>query len=162
MRERSYSGSCACGTVKFTFVGPVTCTYHCHCSRCRRLHSAAFVTWTHLPHRRFRLLSSRSGLKFYAASGREHRAFCRRCGSHLFAEAIEARKRRDVYVSVATVTEPHDLRPERHIYADGRVCWVTADEDLPAFGGPRGNGLLTAGEQVSAHNSHDETEPCCA
>ena len=45
-------------------------------------------------------------------------------------KAIEPQKRRDVYVSVATVTEPHDLRPERHIYVEGRVRWVALDKGL--------------------------------
>jgi hypothetical protein len=137
-KTRTYSGGCACGAVRYTFTGPATSTYHCHCSRCRRLHGAAFVTWTHAQHERFRLLSSRRGLKFYPSSKVEHRAFCRTCGSHVFAEAIEPSKRKDVYVALATVTEPHDLKPERHIYAESRAGWAVLDGRLPAYGGADG------------------------
>ena len=35
-------GSCQCGGVKFEITGPLTGVAHCHCSQCRKAHSAAF------------------------------------------------------------------------------------------------------------------------
>jgi hypothetical protein len=35
-------GSCLCGGVKFEIVGPLMRVLNCHCSKCRKQHSAAF------------------------------------------------------------------------------------------------------------------------
>src|SRR5262245_2954471 len=110
-----YKGNCLCEAVRYEFRGPVEETYHCYCGTCRRLHGAAYVTLTVLPHRQFRLLAGRGNLRFCASSKREHRAFCGTCGSHVFAESIRPKERRDIYVPVATINEPHDLRPRRNI-----------------------------------------------
>ena len=39
------SGSCFCGAVQYTFALPSLFAGHCHCSMCRRIHGAAYVTW---------------------------------------------------------------------------------------------------------------------
>jgi len=135
---RLYKGGCLCRAVRYQFRGPVEETYHCYCRTCCGLHAAGHVTWTVLPHRQFRLLSGRKGLSFRASSRREHRAFCRTCGSHVFAESIEPGDRQDVYVALATVSGPHDLRPRRNIFADRRAGWVTVDASLPSYGGRDG------------------------
>lgn len=135
MSDRLYVGGCGCGAVSFEFAGPADGVYHCHCTRCRGLHSAGYVTWAALPHRRFRLLSPADGLRFYASSEREHRAFCRVCGSHVFAEAIEPAARADIYVPLAAVHEPHDLEPTHHIHADSHARWIPRDESLPVYRG---------------------------
>ena len=37
-------GSCLCGDVAWQVDGPVELMSHCHCSRCRKSHGAAFAT----------------------------------------------------------------------------------------------------------------------
>jgi hypothetical protein len=37
-------GSCFCGANQFAITEPAVDTHHCHCSICRRLQGAAFVT----------------------------------------------------------------------------------------------------------------------
>ena len=162
MGGHSYTGSCRCGTARYEFTGPVEETYHCYCGTCRRLHSAAYVTWTVLPHRRFQLLSGRRSVSFCSSSEREQRAFCRKCGSHVFAEATEANEREDVYVAVATVAEPHDLQPQRNIFADRRPSWVALDDSLPSYGGADGLQPLSADTCTGRCARTGAGDSCCA
>ena len=162
MDGHSYTGSCKCGAVRYEFMGPVEETYHCYCGTCRRLHSAAYVTWTVLPHRRFHLVSGRRSVTFCASSEREHRAFCRKCGSHVFAEAIEPNERQDIYVPVATVVEPHDLQPKRNIFADRRPGWVALDDALPSYGGADGVQPLSGEASTDTCGRTRTDESCCA
>jgi hypothetical protein len=40
------SGGCACGAVTWDLYGALSLVEHCHCSVCRRLSGAPFMTWT--------------------------------------------------------------------------------------------------------------------
>ena len=42
-------GSCFCGANQFAITEPAVDTHHCHCSICRRLQGAAFVTLSIFP-----------------------------------------------------------------------------------------------------------------
>ena len=38
-------GSCFCGAIEYEITLPTLFAGHCHCSMCRRIHAAAYVTW---------------------------------------------------------------------------------------------------------------------
>ncbi len=38
-------GGCQCGTLRYAADGEVSDLSHCHCSMCRKLHGAAYVTF---------------------------------------------------------------------------------------------------------------------
>ena len=39
------TGSCLCGAVRYRIRAPLQEIHHCHCSRCRKAHGAAFATY---------------------------------------------------------------------------------------------------------------------
>jgi hypothetical protein len=103
---------------------------------CRRNHGAGFVTWFAVPPARLVLESGADDLVRYASSAHGSRSFCRRCGSSLFCESTDFPDRVDI--ALGAMRDPIDRGPQRHIYFDSRVSWITVGDDLPRLGGKTG------------------------
>jgi hypothetical protein len=61
-------GKCLCGAVQFEIELPTLFCAHCHCSMCRRMHGAGFVTWFAVPYSRFRMVAGNDNLMGYRSS----------------------------------------------------------------------------------------------
>ena len=82
MTERTLTGSCQCGGVRFEAVASLDSPIACNCSRCRRLGSVLVFT----PRSKFTLLSGEGNLVEYLFDKHaiSHR-FCATCGIQCFA-----------------------------------------------------------------------------
>jgi len=49
MQDVIYTGSCLCGSIKYTTNSEIMAVSHCHCSMCRKAHGAAFATYGSAP-----------------------------------------------------------------------------------------------------------------
>ncbi len=134
--ERSVSGSCLCGAVRFAIEPPTLFCGHCHCSLCRRNHGAGYVTWIGVPRAQLTVEAGQSELTRYPSSDHGARSFCRRCGSSLFCEST--RHPDQVDVVLANLDGPIDRPPQVHIYYDDRADWVVVGDELPRLGGLTG------------------------
>ena len=134
--DASVSGSCLCGTVRFTVSLPTLFCGHCHCSMCRRSHGAAFVTWLAVSHSQFRLAAGQTELTRYPSSDHGVRTFCGRCGSSLFCESSKHPDQIDIVL--ASMDGPIDRPPQVHVYFDDRASWTVAEDGLPRLGGSTG------------------------
>ena len=114
-------GGCYCGAVRFEVVPPTLFCAHCHCTMCRRLHGAAFVTWFGVPYERFRLVAGDADLVRYRSSEHGTRSFCRHCGSTLFCESTNHPDWIDIVL--ANVDAPADWLPDLHVFVDDGVAW---------------------------------------
>ncbi len=136
MPEKSVSGSCFCGAIRFSVRPPTMFCGHCHCSMCRRSHGAGYVTWLAVARDQFRIDSGESELARFRSSEHGVRSFCKRCGSSLFCETSHQPDVVDVVL--ANMQGPIDRRPECHVYFDNRIDWVAVDDGLPRLGGATG------------------------
>jgi hypothetical protein len=126
-------GSCACGAVRFEIQLPTLICVHCHCSLCRTIHSAAFVTWVGVSKTQLRLLTGETALTHYRSSNHGTRAFCSKCGTSLFCEV--ATHPHIVDITLASLRGAIDRGPEAHIYFETHVEWVEVLDQLPRFSG---------------------------
>lgn len=134
--SESMTGSCLCGSVRFSARAPSLFCGHCHCSMCRRNHGAGFVSWLIVARERFALDAGEIELVHHRSSDHGTRSFCGRCGSTLF---FESTKRPDqVDLVLANLDDPSDLAPQFHIHWDDRVDWIHVDDGLPRLGGATG------------------------
>ncbi len=78
-------GSCECGEVIFSVNGPLSPTFACHCTQCRKT-SGHYWAATEVPSTHLKLIKD-DGLKWYRSSDQARRGFCVGCGSSLFWEA---------------------------------------------------------------------------
>jgi hypothetical protein len=132
----SPSGSCFCGRVRFEASMPSLFCAHCHCSMCRRIHGAGFVTWFSIPKPQLRITAGEADLVRFQSSDHGTRSFCGSCGSSLFFESTLDPERIDI--PLANMDGPIDREPQLHSYFDCRAEWVSVGDSLPRLGGESG------------------------
>ena len=133
MNATSARGGCLCGAVGFTVVWPSKWVAHCHCSRCRRAHGAAFVTWVGMDAAAVQIDGASGWLRWFVAETGARRGFCGRCGSPMFFES--ERWRGELHIARALFVDPVDRAPQAHAYDETRVDWVHLGDDLPRVPG---------------------------
>ncbi|HEY2187100.1 MAG TPA: GFA family protein [Caldimonas sp.] len=123
------TGSCLCEAVFFEARLPSRWVAHCHCSRCRRAHGAAFVTWVGLDADGVALRDPGARLSWYRAAGGGERGFCSVCGSTLFFRSPNWPG--ELHAVLANFDGPVDRAPQAHAYWDTHVDWVAIADELP-------------------------------
>lgn len=131
MAERSLSGSCLCGAVRYTVTGEAQRFFHCHCSRCRKAtgtgHSSNLfvqgkLTWNSGEDqvRSFKLPQAK----------RFTNTFCATCGARLprFIEQAGT-----VFIPAGSLDEEPEIGPQARIFLGSRVGWSCEGEKLPGF-----------------------------
>jgi hypothetical protein len=127
-REAPLVGRCACGAVSMRLTPPTLFASYCHCASCRKAHAAPFVAWTAVPNERFALVQGEEAVSVHRSSPGVGRAFCGRCGTHVWYRAEDAPDR--VYVPVA-VLDRIDRPIEEHVSYEERAPWVVGLERVP-------------------------------
>ena len=120
------SGSCLCGSVRFSLTETPTGATACHCTQCRKQSGHHFasanvaksaVTITGAEH-----------LTWYASSDKVRRGFCSMCGSWLFWEPVH----RDwTSVALGAIDGPTGLTLERHIFVASKGDYYAIADGLP-------------------------------
>ena len=128
-KRATAAGACLCRAVAFVAALPSRWVAHCHCSRCRRAHGAAFVTFVGFDADSVELRDPAARLSWYRAEGGGERGFCSACGSTLFFRA--PRWPGELHVVLANFDDPVDKAPQAHAYWDTHVDWVRIDDELP-------------------------------
>ena len=128
------TGHCECGAVRYSARGPITDFSHCHCSMCRRLHGAPYVSFAGVALSQIEWLSGKDCLGEYASSAKNDRFFCQICGSRIAVASEEDPG--VIYLALGAVDGSPDLPAGYHQYVDSRAPWLEIYDDLPQFSGP--------------------------
>ena len=100
----------------------------CHCIDCRRSSGAPFVTWGSV---RPQALRVARGEVREVAHAERLRSFAACCGTHLFFR--ESTTAEWIDVTIASLDDPSGFAPEKAIWIEDKLPWVTLDSGLPAF-----------------------------
>ncbi len=131
--NESVNGGCLCGAVRFEATLPSLWCAHCHCSMCRRMHGAGYVTWAGFKSDHFTVIRGIEHLKWYGSSSGARRGFCDTCGSSMLFES--ERWPNETHVALGCMDGPIDRQPEANSFFDAHVDWMPIDDALKAFGG---------------------------
>jgi hypothetical protein len=125
-------GSCLCGAVAFIVEGqPLRCRY-CHCSRCRKAHSAAHAT---------NLVTAADGVRFTRGedrlasykvpdSDRFVQVFCTTCGS----KVPRINRERDyAVIPMGALDDDPGIRAQCHIFVPFKAPWFEIADGLPQY-----------------------------
>ena len=124
-------GRCECGKVRYQVDGKLMDFSHCHCSICRRLHGAAFVTWGGVKRAEFSYTAGESEVKKYAFSENSDSVFCSHCGSRLLVDSkTEANM---LYIAMGTVDGEVTCPKGVHEYVGSKASWYEIADDLPQY-----------------------------
>jgi hypothetical protein len=132
MADFKLSGGCHCGGIRYTVTAPAIETHHCHCSVCRRVNGALFVTWSLYPKSNFTYDKAGSNLGTYNTSPTLHRHFCKTCGCPITFD-VDGQD----FVAVASGTldggayPGHPPETLRHAFATSKVPWYEIGDKLP-------------------------------
>ena len=122
-------GACQCGKVQYAADSAVSDLSHCHCSMCRRLHGAAYVTFAAVERDKFRWSAGETVVKTYPSSDAIDRYFCGACGSQLMADY---KPEPDVvYLTMGTVDGNPDCPPGYHQFVGSGAPWHEITDGLP-------------------------------
>ena len=80
---KAVSGGCLCGANRFEILTGLSEMQHCHCSQCRRLGGAPFVTWSPIKEEEFRWTTASQALVKVRTSSEACRLACSACATTL-------------------------------------------------------------------------------
>lgn len=122
MRAKKYTGSCLCGTTRFSFVGKLDDLYFCHCSQCRKNYGL-YGAFAGVPRSTFKMTKA-DALRAYQSSKSTTRTFCGACGSPI---AWNRKGYERIHVLMGALNGNIRTSGATHIHADNkggyyRIC----------------------------------------
>ena len=112
-------GGCFCGSIRYRFPMNDFPSSNCHCSMCRRISGAPFVSWMAIPVSEFEYL--RGEPKEIVSSAHGSRYFCQDCGTPVVCLLEEYPNQ--VYITISSLDKPEDFEPKGDMYtADKLPC----------------------------------------
>ncbi len=113
-------GGCFCKRIRYSVdAGSYLCA-NCHCTMCRRVHAAPYVTWLVVPVERFRY-TGELPVEF-ASSNNGTRYFCATCGTQV--ACVNTGHPEVIDVTVGSLDIPAAFAPTLDVYSDTRLAWV--------------------------------------
>ena len=124
------TGSCLCGSVKYSISTEITHAENCHCSMCRKAHGAAFSTNALVPTAALSIVGAEN-LSSYRSSASREKLFCSKCGSQLFIKRLNAPE--GTVVTLGTLNEDPLLKPRRNVFVGSKAPWHELESKLPSY-----------------------------
>ncbi len=125
------TGSCGCGAVRYEVTTPFVEMHHCHCSKCRKSHGAAFATYASTQAAGVHVVQGAEALRDFRSSPAVTRRFCATCGANVFFTATPFPD--FVWIAAGTLDGEPGIRPGANAFVASRAEWYTVSDDLPRF-----------------------------
>ncbi len=125
-------GGCQCGDVVFEYTGTPKMMMNCHCSRCRKVKSAAHATNAFVPVGQFQWLQGQERIANYDLPEAERfgNAFCKKCGSSLPRESGGSGM---MNIPVGSLDCAPGVEARGHIFIGSSAPWFDVSDDLPQW-----------------------------
>ena len=127
--ETTMEGGCLCTDIRYSVSGTPFDADYCHCRMCQKAAGAMAVSWMDFKLEQVTWLSGKP--TEYESSETVRRGFCMRCGSTLSFR--DSRYPGYYTLSIASLDNPNQVRPNYHIYTDSQVEWLRIDDDCERY-----------------------------
>jgi hypothetical protein len=124
-------GSCECRRIRYQVDGELLYYGHCHCSKCRKLHGAAFASWGGVLRTAFTCLSGESEIRKYAFSDQSDSLFCNHCGSRILVDSNTEPEM--LYIAMGTVDGEVTCPEGVHEWVGSKAPWYEISDNLPEY-----------------------------
>jgi hypothetical protein len=134
MADKTLTGGCLCGAVRYEIKAEPMMAGHCHCIDCRKASGAPHGTFAAYPADAVKITGKMKTFKTKADSGMmSSRSFCPECGSWVSGnpESVPG----VVAITLATFDDPEAVTPGMRFFDKRRISWDTVDPSLPSFPG---------------------------
>ncbi len=125
--NKSASGGCLCGAVRYEAASAPFRAGYCHCRHCQRALGNLFGPSVSFKHEDFQF--TKGALKWWKGPLAD-RGFCQECGSPI---AFQYRGAGHITIWVGSLDHPEDFEPEAHWGIESRLSWVDIHADLPGY-----------------------------
>ena len=129
--ETLFSGRCLCGRVRFEIQGAIGPFAYCHCESCRRASGTAFAANAPVREADLSWVLGREAIAEYESSAGKFRAFCRGCGSPIYARHVS--EPGWVSVRLGLIEEPFPRTATAHFNVSERAAWYSVSDELPQY-----------------------------
>jgi hypothetical protein len=115
-------GGCFCKRIRYSIDDGSYLSVNCHCTMCRHVQAAPYVTWLVVPHDKFRYSTAPPAR--LESSGDGTRYYCAACGTHV--ACVNSTHPEIVDVTVGSLDIPEPFEPTYDAFADTRLSWTPA------------------------------------
>ena len=122
-------GGCFCGSVRYSFEHDEYPSSNCHCSMCRSISGAAFVSWIAVPKDRFKYTKGKP--KKLESSSHGSRYFCEECGTSIGTKS--PKRPGSMIIKVGTFDDPSVFRADIAIFTKDKQPFHHIDENVKTF-----------------------------
>ena len=130
--NKSLTGGCLCGAVRFETSAEPIFSGNCHCRDCQRSSGSAFTPAIFVPENSVFIQETVKYFEFKADSGNTiSRGFCPNCGSQLFSKLQMMPN--VLGLRAGTLDAPENFDPKMDIYTASASHWDHMDPALPKF-----------------------------
>jgi hypothetical protein len=124
--ERSLTGGCQCGAVRYELLSAPEHASICHCRMCQRASGQPFMAFARVKEENLRWTRGRPSI--FASSNIVERGFCNACGTPLTYRRPEAGT---VSVTIGSLDDPEAVRPVLQFGIEGKLSWTGDLDRLP-------------------------------
>ncbi len=125
------TGRCLCEGIAYEIrdeLGPI---FHCHCSKCRRWHGAAFRSRATVKTAQFKWTKGQELLSSFHSSELVVKHFCSVCGSNLISTYDNDSTK--IGIPLGGLEQALTNEPEGHIFVSSKSPWVKITDGLPQY-----------------------------
>ena len=127
MSKKEIEGGCQCGNIRYTAIGEPVLAAICHCSMCRKAHSAPAVAWALFQESQVKFTSTPP--KRFKSSKDAQRGFCPECGTQVCFTANFLPDLIDL--AIASLDDPEAIKPSLHYWHSKHLSWAEFADTLP-------------------------------
>lgn len=113
-------GGCFCKKIRYEVDSGEYPAGNCHCTMCRHIHAAPFVSWLVVPAEHFRYVAG--SVSVLRSSSKGTRYFCSNCGTHV--ACINDAHPEIVDVAIGSLDAPEAVTPKLEFHTDSRLAWL--------------------------------------
>ncbi|MFM5954380.1 MAG: GFA family protein [Novosphingobium sp.] len=130
--NKTMTGGCLCGAIRYEIAGEAAMQLVCHCSHCQRQAGSAFSTIIGVPEAAVTVTQGApTSYIDHGESGKAvERQFCGTCGSPLFSK-VEVSPGM-IWVKTGSLDDSSWFQPSAHIWTQSKQPWVDTGS-VPAF-----------------------------
>ena len=120
--------SCLCGGIQLKTKRQLRHVSNCHCSQCMKTHGN-YAAYTKTLEKNVKFIKKRT-LKWYRASKKAKRGFCKKCGASMFFKFLGSE---NISIAAGMFKNPTKLKTTMNIFVMRKLDYYKLDNRLPKF-----------------------------
>ena len=130
MNSTTLSGSCLCGSVKYSVTTEIEHFYFCHCEQCRKITGSSFASNILAKPANVNWISGSEYVRRFDYPGKRSfsKVFCSICGSGL---PFLNEKGNILFIPAGSLDHDPNIRPDKNIFWSDRAQWYEAGITAP-------------------------------